>query len=146
MSSEIKFIFFDMGKVLLEFDHQILIDQVAQLSGLSNEDTKEILFQSPHDLENRFERGELDAEQFHHAFCNAANCRVDKSQLMLAIADIFWAEHFDCARGYAAQVLELPDWNSLQHLFGSLGILQSKAIASLPTCLTTGCSAMKKRA
>jgi putative hydrolase of the HAD superfamily len=90
MSTKIKFIFFDMGKVLLNFDHQILVDQVAQVSGLTVEEADQLLFHAPHDLENRFERGELDDEQFHSAFRDLSGKDVDKDVLMLAMSDMFW--------------------------------------------------------
>lgn len=90
MASQIKFIFFDMGKVLLNFDHQRLVDQTAKLSGSTAKDIEAILFQPPHDLENRFERGELNSIEFHQSFCEQSNCQVDHNELMLAIADIFW--------------------------------------------------------
>ena len=90
MASQIKFIFFDMGKVLLNFDHQRLIDQTAKLSGSTAKEIEAILFQPPHDLENRFERGELNSIEFHQSFCEQSNCQVDHNELMLAIADIFW--------------------------------------------------------
>lgn len=90
MSSQIKFIFFDMGKVLLEFDHKRLIKQVAELADKPIEETEQILFHSPHDLENRFEKGEFDATEFHRTFCEVADCDVDQRKLMLAVSDIFW--------------------------------------------------------
>ncbi len=90
MVSQIKFVFFDMGKVLLHFDHQLLIDQVATLSGTSPGDVKTLLFERPHDLENRFERGELNSAEFHQAFCDLADCNVGRDELMSAVADIFW--------------------------------------------------------
>ena len=79
-----------MGKVLLEFDHQRMIAQVAELVEKPVEEMEQILFHPPHDLENRFERGELDAAQFHKAFCEVAQCDVDRKALMLALSDIFW--------------------------------------------------------
>lgn len=90
MKPKIKFVFFDMGKVLLEFDHQRLIDQVAALTNTQPEEMEAILFHSPHDLENRFERGELNAEEFHRSLCEVVGCKVDKDALMLAVSDIFW--------------------------------------------------------
>ena len=90
MDSQIKFVFFDMGKVLLDFDHQRLIDQVANLSGKPTGEIEAILFQQPHDLENRFERGELNSFEFHQSFCELAKCEVGHDELMLAVADIFW--------------------------------------------------------
>ncbi len=90
MATPIKFVFFDMGKVLLEFDHQLLIDQVAELSNKTADVTDALLFKPPHDLENRFERGELNSAEFHRLFCELALCDVSHDELMLAIADIFW--------------------------------------------------------
>ena len=90
MKPKIKFIFFDMGKVLLEFDHQRLTDQVAALTDTTPSEMESILFQAPHDLENRFERGELNAEEFHKSLCEVTDCDVDKDALMLATSDIFW--------------------------------------------------------
>lgn len=90
MKSEIKFIFFDMGKVLLEFEHQRLTDQVAALTSTSPAEMESILFHPPHDLENRFERGELNAGEFHRSLCEVVGCDVDREALMLAVADIFW--------------------------------------------------------
>jgi putative hydrolase of the HAD superfamily len=86
----IDFIFFDMGNVLLKFSHQRLIDQVASLSGLDNGQVEEILFRPPHDLENRFETGLINAEEFHAQFCELAGVTVRQAELELAISDIFW--------------------------------------------------------
>ena len=69
MNAEIKFVFFDLGKVLLNFDHQRMIDQVASLAKVSAKEMEAILLQPPHDLENRFERGELDGDEFHSSLC-----------------------------------------------------------------------------
>lgn len=90
MKPKIKFVFFDMGKVLLDFDHQRLTDQVAALTNTPSSEMDTILFHPPHDLENRFERGELNAEEFHRSLCEVAGCEVEKDDLMLAVADIFW--------------------------------------------------------
>jgi putative hydrolase of the HAD superfamily len=79
-----------MGKVLLEFDHQLLIDQVATLSNKTSDEIESLLFKPPHDLENRFERGELNSNEFHASFCELAACDVSHDELMLAMADIFW--------------------------------------------------------
>lgn len=90
MGHEIKFIFFDMGKVLLDFDHQRLTRQVAELARKTEADMDRLLFHEPHDLENRFERGELNGEEFHSSFCELTGCEVSKSDLLEAVADIFW--------------------------------------------------------
>ena len=90
MNSDVKFVFFDMGKVLLEFDHQRLIKQVAALTETPASEMEEILFHAPHNLENRFEVGDLNGDQFHRSLCEVTASDVDKDALMLAVADIFW--------------------------------------------------------
>lgn len=90
MKPDVKFIFFDMGMVLLEFDHQRLIDQVAALTNTPVDQMETLLFKSPYDLENRFEVGELNGDEFHKSLCEVTSCEVEKGELMLAVADIFW--------------------------------------------------------
>ena len=90
MNAEIKFVFFDLGKVLLNFDHQRMIDQVASLAKVSAKEMEAILLQPPHDLENRFERGELDGDEFHSSLCEIVGCEIEKDALMIAVSDIFW--------------------------------------------------------
>lgn len=90
MNPDVKFIFFDMGMVLLEFDHQLLVDQVAALAETTVDEMDAILFQPPHNLENRFELGELNGEEFHQSLCEVVGREVKKDALMLAVADIFW--------------------------------------------------------
>jgi len=90
MKPRIKFVFFDMGKVLLDFEHQRLTDQVAALTGKPPMEMEAILFQPPHDLENRYERGELNSDEFHRSLCEVVGGQVEKDALMVAVADIFW--------------------------------------------------------
>lgn len=90
MNAEIKFVFFDMGKVLLNFDHQRMIDQVALLAKVSPGEMEKILLQPPYEIENRFERGELNGDEFHSSLCEIVGCKIEKDALMVALADIFW--------------------------------------------------------
>lgn len=86
----IKFIFFDLGNVLLNFEHLRLVRQVSELADISQDDVEKVMFEPPHDIENRFERGELNSQQFHELFCQYTGSQVQQEDLMLAIADIFW--------------------------------------------------------
>ena len=86
----IKFIFFDLGNVLLNFEHERLVRQVSKLADIAEEDVENVMFRPPHDIENRFERGELNSQQFHELFCQHTKRQVQQEDLMLAIADIFW--------------------------------------------------------
>ena len=90
MKNEIKFIFFDMGNVLLKFDHRRLTQQVAVLTGKSEAEIDQLLFHAPHDLENRYEQGEFNSKEFHRRFVELAKVDVQQDELMVAVADIFW--------------------------------------------------------
>ena len=78
MNAEIKFVFFDMGKVLVDFDHQRMIDQVAALAKVSSSEMERILLQPPHEIENRFERGEVNGDEFHSSLCETVGCEIGK--------------------------------------------------------------------
>ena len=90
MNNEIKFLFFDMGNVLLKFDHRRLTKQVAALVGKTESDIDQLLFHPPHDLENRYERGEFTSQEFYERFCELAEAQVPQRDFMDAVADIFW--------------------------------------------------------
>ena len=90
MRSQTRFIFFDMGKVLLDFDHARINQQVGKLAGIEPAIIKSLLFEPPFDLENRFERGELNADEFHSEFCSRAETQVQKQALLRAVSEIFW--------------------------------------------------------
>ena len=90
MNNEIKFIFFDMGNVLLKFDHRRLTQQVAALAGKPEAEIDQLLFHAPHDLENRYEQGEFNSQEFHRRFVELTEVDVSQDELMVAVADIFW--------------------------------------------------------
>lgn len=83
----IDFIYFDLGKVILEFDHQVLCQNTAELAGISDERAKEILFESG--LEEKYETGLLTCEEFHQQFCEVAGAHCGQEELMFAISDMF---------------------------------------------------------
>ena len=84
----IKFVYFDLGNVILNFSHQRMIDQVAAVAGVSVQLTKTHMFDN--DLENRYETGELNSVQFREAFCELSGGTCDHSEFMRACGDIFW--------------------------------------------------------
>lgn len=80
-----KTIFFDLGNVLLFFDHKKMCQQAASLSGLPVSDLEEFLF-SRGDL---YERGGLSSKRVHEELCHLSQKPIDFSALMVAISDIF---------------------------------------------------------
>jgi putative hydrolase of the HAD superfamily len=81
------FLFFDLGNVLLLFDHNRGCDQVGQLAGLPAEKVRQVVYEN--DLNHRYERGEISSRQFFDEFCEATDTKPDYDALMIAGSDIF---------------------------------------------------------
>ncbi|HEY1784691.1 MAG TPA: HAD family phosphatase [Pirellulales bacterium] len=86
-----KFIYFDLGNVLVYFDHWIACRQMAQVAGLSPERVWQVVFES--DLEHRYESGQVDDRGFYDAFCTATGTQPDYGQMLIAGSDIFRLNH-----------------------------------------------------
>ena len=82
-----EFIYFDLGKVLLEFSHDRMLEQMGEKVGLDKEKVRELVFESG--LSNQYECGEIDSLQFCQAFFQAAGAECDADQLLHAGSDIF---------------------------------------------------------
>lgn len=83
----IRYLFFDLGKVLFDFDHSVGCQQIASISGCSAEKVDSILFGTG--LEDAFETGTVDAEQFHSQFCQASGGAPSQEDFLQACSDIF---------------------------------------------------------
>src|SRR5690348_16258110 len=82
-----KFFYFDLGKVLLDFDHRHACRRVAAISGVSAERVWDVVFASG--LELRYEAGAIDDRAFYESFCQAADARPDREAFERAHSDIF---------------------------------------------------------
>ena len=87
MSRSPRFIYFDLGNVLVTFCRQRAARQMAQVAGLAPEQVTDIVFGT--DLEERYERGEVSSEEFYEEFCERSRTRPDCASLLDAGADIF---------------------------------------------------------
>ncbi|MCH8924440.1 MAG: HAD family phosphatase [Planctomycetes bacterium] len=83
-----KFIYFDMGNVLLYFDHHRAARQMAEVAGMTEAEVWQIVFGG--DLQGRFERGEMTPREFFDEFCGLSGKRPDFDALERAGSDIFW--------------------------------------------------------
>jgi putative hydrolase of the HAD superfamily len=81
------FLFFDLGNVLLHFDHQIACRQMAEVAGLTAKQVYDVLFHG--DLLARYEDGSLSREAFYEAFCRQTKTCTDAELLETAASDIF---------------------------------------------------------
>lgn len=84
-----KFIYFDLGNVLLNFSHPRMCRQMAEVAGLSEEAVFQALFGS--ELELDYERGRVTTPEFYEQFCAATGTRPDFDRLTHAACDIFTA-------------------------------------------------------
>ncbi len=83
----IGYLYFDLGKVLFDFDHEIGCQQVAAVSDCSAEKVHSILFEAG--LEDSFETGLVDAAEFHQQFCQSSGGSPSQAELLNACSSIF---------------------------------------------------------
>jgi HAD superfamily hydrolase (TIGR01509 family) len=81
------FIYFDMGNVLLNFDHRRGARQMAAVANLSPEKVWEVVFEGS--LLTDYESGRIDAKQFHESFCAATSSRPERAAFEHAACAIF---------------------------------------------------------
>ncbi len=91
-----KFLYFDLGNVLLHFDHAIACRQMAAVAStpgreITPQQVREVVFES--NLEHEFELGEISGDVFYRRFCEATQTLPDMAELMQASNDIFRLNH-----------------------------------------------------
>jgi putative hydrolase of the HAD superfamily len=82
-----RFIYFDLGNVLLNFDHARAARQMAAVAGISAQLAWQVLFDQG--LLWQYERGEISSREFCEAFCRDTGGAADPAHLLRACADIF---------------------------------------------------------
>lgn len=82
-----EFIYFDLGNVLLYFDHEIAVRQMASLVDRPTDLIREVVFQS--ELQTDYETGRINDEEFHSRFCDAVSASCKLVELKHAASDIF---------------------------------------------------------
>ena len=82
-----RFLYFDLGNVILHFDHRVAARQIAELTELPEKRVWDILFAGG--LELRYESGELDDCRFYEEFCRLTGARPDQAAWLLAGSEIF---------------------------------------------------------
>ena len=82
-----KFLYFDLGNVLLWFDHRQAAQQMGEVAGISADKVWQVVFESG--LEERFEAGQLDDQEFFETFCRDTGTRPSREALLEAGSAIF---------------------------------------------------------
>ena len=83
----IRSVVFDMGRVLVHFSHDRMFEAMGQICGSTGQQIRDWLWDSG--LQQRFERGELDAQAGREELERRAGCAIDQDALMHAASDIF---------------------------------------------------------
>ena len=81
------FVYFDLGNVLLYFDHQIACRQMAEVAGMTADQVRKVLLDG--ELLFRYEDGTLSREAFYREFCRATGKDAEIERLETAASDIF---------------------------------------------------------
>lgn len=84
---EPRFIYFDLGNVLLFFDHHRAARQMAELAGVSEAQAWQVVFEN--DLDLRYEAGQISSRQFYEEFCQSTKSQPDYESMLHAFAAIF---------------------------------------------------------
>jgi len=84
----LRFLYFDLGKVLINFDTQRMIRQVAELCAVQPEAVMAAVVDSG--LQRRYELGEISSQDFYEEFCQRIGSRPPYDALARAASDIFW--------------------------------------------------------
>ncbi len=83
----IEFVYFDLGNVLLNFDHGRMCRQIAAASGASEQRVGEVLFEEG--LQAEIETGRLSTEEFLDVYCLRTNTKPDGEEMIRAVGDFF---------------------------------------------------------
>lgn len=89
--SHIEFIYFDLGNVLVSFDHSRAFKQIAGITGVTPTLVEQILFDGR--LQSQYERGEISTAEFHAYFCEQSRADISLEKLCHAASDIFEPLH-----------------------------------------------------
>jgi len=81
------FVYFDLGNVLLYFDHGIAMRKMARVAGISTEQMRAIVLDSS--LQTEYETGFISGMQFVSRISDAIGRELDASDVLQAAADMF---------------------------------------------------------
>jgi putative hydrolase of the HAD superfamily len=83
----LRFFYFDLGNVLLKFDHDLACRQLAQLSGIPPETVRRAVFDDG--LQWKYERGEITCREFYDHFCRETHTSPGYDAVRHAASAIF---------------------------------------------------------
>lgn len=81
------FVYFDLGRVLLHFDHAIACEQLAEAANTTPQVVREMVFET--ERQNQYERGEVTTAEFLQFFRTATGTDATDAALLHAAGAIF---------------------------------------------------------
>lgn len=78
---------FDVGNVLLFFDHRLACRQLAELVDMEEQQIWDLVFESGFEL--KYERGEMSSDEFYDSFCKMIDARPSFADVAFASSAIF---------------------------------------------------------
>ncbi|RMG03402.1 MAG: HAD family phosphatase [Planctomycetota bacterium] len=85
---KIRFLYFDLGRVLINFDVDRMCRQMAEVSGVAPDAVYRVVFEDG--IQHDYEVGRISTAEFYDRYCKALDCRPPQDRLIEAAADIFW--------------------------------------------------------
>ncbi len=82
-----QFIYFDLGNVLLYFDHNLAIRKMAKIAGIAAQQMRSIVMDGP--LQTEYETGLISGVQFVARISDSIGKELDAADMLQAAADMF---------------------------------------------------------
>lgn len=86
-----KFLYFDLGKVILDFSHERMCAQMAKVSHTTTDVVRSFVLGDPESLAAliRYETGHISTDEFFDEYCRITKTSPDREQLAEATRNIF---------------------------------------------------------
>jgi putative hydrolase of the HAD superfamily len=118
----IKFLYFDLGIVLVHFTVEGMLRQMADVAGILPEQVQAVVFDSG--LQHEYERGNISTRDFYERFCQESGTRPPYDDMIQASAKIFTLNY---------PMLGIAAW--LQQAGWPLGILSNTCECHWEYCM-----------
>lgn len=82
-----EFLYFDLGKVLLNFDVEQMFRQMGEVAGIDPARVRAVVFEDG--LQRQYEMGQISGREFYDAFCRQTGTQPDYDALSRAGSEIF---------------------------------------------------------
>ncbi|MFA5859340.1 MAG: HAD family phosphatase [Elusimicrobiota bacterium] len=86
--NSIKAVIFDLGNVILYFDHQKSLSQFAALTGHTSEEYGKYIFEAG--LKNEFDTGKIEPEEFYNKISIKFGLKISLNEFKQIWGNIFW--------------------------------------------------------